>query len=50
MFTLNWGKDNETATSSFRYVSEAIKKVLKNWPYMCVNVIYESLNKEDRVT
>ena len=32
IFTLKWGKDNERATSSFRYISEAIKKVLKNLP------------------
>ena len=24
MFTLKWGKENERATSSFRYISEAI--------------------------
>ena len=28
IFTLKWGKDNETATSSYRYISEAIKKVI----------------------
>ena len=38
-FTLQWGKDNERATSSFRYISEAINKVLKNSPCMCVYVI-----------
>ena len=38
------------ATSSFRYVSEAIKKFLKN--SLCINVyaIYKSENKEERVT
>ena len=25
IFALKWGKDNERATSSFRYISEAIK-------------------------
>ena len=39
IFTLKWGKDNERTTSSFRYISEAIKKVLKNSPCMRVNVI-----------
>ena len=39
IFTLKWGKDNEQATSSFRYISEDTKKVLKNSPCMCVNVI-----------
>ena len=39
IFTLKRGKDNERATSSFRYVSEAINKVLKNSPCMCVYVI-----------
>ena len=39
IFTLKWGKDNERATSSFRYISEAIKKVLINSPCMCVYVI-----------
>ena len=29
IFTLKWGNDNERATSSFRFISEAIKKVLK---------------------
>ena len=24
IFTLKWGKDNERATSSFRYISEAV--------------------------
>ena len=50
MFTLKWGKDNKRATSSFRYVSEAIKKVLKNSPFMCVYVKQESVNKGKRVT
>ena len=49
IFTLKWGKDNERATSSFRYVSEAIKKVLKNSPFMCVYVKQESVNKGKRV-
>ena len=31
--------DSERATSSFRYISEANKKVLKNWPSMCVYII-----------
>ena len=39
IFTLKWGKDNERTTSSFRYISEAIKKVVKNSPCMRVNVI-----------
>ena len=39
IFTLKWGKDNERATSSFRYISEAIEKVLINSPCMCVYVI-----------
>ena len=39
IFTLKWGKDNERATSSFRYIVEAIKKVLINSPCMCVYVI-----------
>ena len=42
IFTLKWGKDNERATSSFMYISEAINKVLKNSPCMCVYVIYGS--------
>ena len=50
IFTVKWGKDNEKATSSFRYISEAIKKVLKNSPCMCVYVIQESVNKKERVT
>ena len=29
---LKWGKDNERAKSSLRYISEAIKKVLINSP------------------
>ena len=33
------GKDNERATSSFGYISEAFKEVLKNSPCMCVCVI-----------
>ena len=49
IFTLKWGKDNERATSSFRYVSEAIKKVLKNSPFMYVYEKKESLNKGKRV-
>ena len=39
VFTLKWRKDNERAASSFRYTSEAIKKVLKNSLCMCVYVI-----------
>ena len=50
IFTLKWGKDNERTTSSFRYISEAIKKVLINSPCMCVYVILESVNKGKRVT
>ena len=49
IFTLKWGKDNKRATSSFRYVSEAIKKVVKNSPFMCVYVKQESVNKGKRV-
>ena len=48
IFTLKWGKDNERATSSFRYISEAIKKVLINSPCMCVYVIQESVIKGNR--
>ena len=33
-FTVKWGKENERATSYFRYISEAIKTVLKNSPYI----------------
>ena len=39
IFTLKWGKDNERATSSFRYISEAIKKVLINSPCICIDMI-----------
>ena len=39
--TLKWGKDNGRATRSFRCISEAIGKVLKNSPCMCVYVILE---------
>ena len=39
IFTLKWGKDNERTTSSFRYISEPIKKVLKNSPCMCLRYI-----------
>ena len=39
IFTLKWGKDDERTTSSFRYVSEAIKNILKNSPCMCDCVI-----------
>ena len=39
IFTLKWGKDNERATSSSRYISEAIKKILKNSPCMSLYVI-----------
>ena len=40
VFTLKWGKDNERATSSFRYISEAIKKVLKKIAlYVCLRYI-----------
>ena len=39
IFTLKWGKDNKRATSSFTYISEAIKKVLINSPCMCDYVI-----------
>ena len=49
VFTLKWGKGNKKATSSFRCVSEAIKKVLKNSPFMCVYVKQESVNKGKRV-
>ena len=49
IFTLKWGKDSERATSSFRYVSEAIKKVLKNSPFMYVYEKKESVNKGKRV-
>ena len=49
IFTLKWGKDNERAASSFRYVSEAIKKVLKNSPFMYVYEKKESVNKGKRV-
>ena len=48
IFTLKWGKDNERATSSFRYISEAIKKVLINLPCMCVYVVKESVNKGEK--
>ena len=50
MFTLKRGKDNKRAASSFRYISEAIEKVLKNSLCRCVYVIYKSENKEERVT
>ena len=39
IFILKWWKDNERATSSFRYISEAIEKVLINSPCTCVYVI-----------
>ena len=39
IFVLKWGKDNERATSSFRYISEAVKKVLLNSPCMCLRFI-----------
>ena len=50
IFTLTWEKDNERATSSFRYISEAIKKVLINSSCMCVYVIEESVNIGKKVT
>ena len=50
IFTLKWGKDNERATSSFRYILEAIRRVLINSPCMCVYVVQESVNKAKRVT
>ena len=43
------GRGNKRATSSFRYVSEAIKKVLKNSPFMYVYEKKESVNKGKRV-
>ena len=46
LFTLKWGKDNERATSSFRYTSE----VVENSPCMCVYVVWESVNRGKRVT
>ena len=48
MFTLKWGKDNGRAKCSFRHISEAIEKVLKNSACMCVYVILESVNKGKR--
>ena len=50
IFTVKWGKGNERATSSFRYISEATKKVFKNSPYMCLYVTKELVNKGKRVT
>ena len=39
IFSPKRGKDNERAISSFSYVSEAIKKVLKSSPCMYVCVV-----------
>ena len=40
IFTLKWGKDNETATSFFRYISEAIKKGSYKFAlYVCLRYI-----------
>ena len=41
IFTLKWGKDNERATSSFRYISEDTKKVLKI-RLVCVLTLYRN--------
>ena len=39
IFTVRWVEDNEREPSSFSYISEAFKEVLKNSPCMCVYVI-----------
>ena len=42
IFTLKWAKDNERTTSSFRYISEAIKRFL-NIRLVCVFTLYRNL-------
>ena len=41
IFTLKWGKDNERATSSFRYISEAIK-IFRKIRLVCVIALYRN--------
>ena len=45
IFTPKWGKNNERATCSFMYISEAIYRS----PCMCVYVMYELVKKGNRV-
>ena len=49
-FILKWEKENETATSYFRYISEAIEKALKNSPYIGFALYSFLVNKGKRVT
>ena len=38
LFTLKWGKDNERATSSFRYTSEVSENFALHMRLRCIGI------------